>query len=58
MGGFPSLGQKLRLGPIGTSTNAIDGDEHRFIASFAIGHREAGFRMRNYNVAVVYQFDV
>ena len=42
--------------PIGNSINAIDSDKHGFITSFAIGHREAGFRMRNYNVAVVYQF--
>src|SRR5262245_60420432 len=57
MGGLPRLRPKIQLLWVVTAVNAVYGEEHRRIAIFAIGHREAEFRMRHDNVAVVYQFN-
>src|SRR5215510_11087947 len=57
MRSFPRLRPKLHLLPVVTAVDAVYVEEHRRIAIFAIGHREAEFRMRHDNVAVVYHFN-
>jgi hypothetical protein len=57
MCGLPGLRPKLHLWRVVTAVNAVYGEEHRRIAIFAVGHREAEFRVRHDNVAVVYHFN-